>query len=377
LLIEPFVVEDRAHNSYSQAMNHNARSSGAALAVCAVREHQRQEIADFLKTAFGADLSPGMLSPEFLQWKFFAPRPGRDGDRSFTIRQAGRIAAHACVWPTGFCLPRGRTKSCHLLDWAADPAVPGAGVTLYQHLMQLTDFVMAIGGSAQARRVLPKIGFRRYSQLEYYARVVRPWRQYRTRPRSSAFREWLRLGRNLAWSLSPLPRAAGNWSAAPVSSAGAWLDKLVSHCQPSIASWGLRSAEMVNYLLACPAAACRLFSLQRDNVACGYFVLNQVGGQFRVVDLVVNSDAQADWRNACRLAFRTAAAASDCCEVVYAVSLPWLGEILRECGFQRRNIRPVLVFDPQRVLADAPPLHLQMVDSDAFFLHDPSYPFLT
>jgi hypothetical protein len=293
------------------------------------------------------------------------------------MRRAGRIAAHACVWPIAFRLPAGTVNSCHLLDWAAAPAVVGAGVTLYQELMRRAGFVIAIGGSDQAKRVLPKLGFRPYAQLEYYARVVRPWRQYRTRPRPSVLRELLRFGRNLAWSLQPSSPPDESWSAEPATSAGAWLDELVSQWQPAKVSWGFRSAELVNYVLLCPAARCRVFSIRRAGVPRGYFVLNQIGGQVRIVDLLVSSESQADWRNACQLAFRIASAASGCCEVVFAVSLPWLAAILRECGFHQRHVRPVLVYDRDQVLAGAPPLHLQMVDSDAFFLPGPSYPFLT
>lgn len=36
-----------------------------------------------------------------------------------------------------------------------------------------------------------------------------------------------------------------------------------------------------------------------------------------------------------------------------------------------------MLYDPRQLLTNAPPLQIQMVDSDAFYMHDLSYPFLT
>jgi hypothetical protein len=357
-------------------MDHQTVSQHVNLEICALKTHQQPEALDFLRAAF-TGAPPALLSAPFLEWKCFSPRPDWNGSRSYAIRQGERMVAHACVWPTRFCLPAGTATCGHLLDWAADRSVAGAGITLYRHLMEQTDFVLAIGGSAHARRVLPKIGFRPYGKLEYYARVNRPWRQYRIRPRLSAPRELAKLGRNIVWSLPPLRRIVNNWSAAPAFRAGPWLDDIAARTQPETITLGSRSADLVNYVLSCPAADCYLSILERDGTACGYFILNQIGGQCRIVDLFVASQNPADWSSACRLAFHTAAAAPNTCETVYAVALPWMGEILRENGFHKRDERPILAYDPQNLLSAAPPLHIQMVNSDAFCIYNLSYPFLT
>jgi hypothetical protein len=79
----------------------------------------------------------------------------------------------------------------------------------------------------------------------------------------------------------------------------------------------------------------------------------------------------------CRLALRAAAALPETCEVTIVNALTWLAAILRKEGFHQRGEKPVVLYDPRKRLAGAPPIHLQMVDSDAFFLHDLSYPFAT
>jgi hypothetical protein len=332
----------------------------------------------FLKTAFADATAPAELtSPQLMAWKAFAPHPDWPGSRSYIARQDGRIVAHVCVWPTGFDTPSGKIGCSHLLDWAADPAAAGAGVTIYRHLMQMTDTVLAIGGSPQARRLLPRIGFKSYGTLDYYARVVRPFRQYRQRSRTSPLREVARLGRNIIWSMPRPWPVRHEWSSAPSERAGVWLDELVSRCAPQTYCPGRRSAALVNYLLECPAAACRLYSLSRNGARQGYFILNEVHGQTRIVDLFINSGESAEWESAYRAAFRAAASLAATCEVVAATSLPWLAEALRSCGFRKRDSRPVMLYDPRRLLDGVPPLQIRMVDSDAFYMHDLSYPFIT
>jgi len=191
-------------------MDHQIASAAVSLEISSATEAQQKEVMGFLEAAFAGPSMPAVLtSPQLLGWKAFMSRPDWLKPRSYILQQAGRIAAHACVWPTGFRTPSGDIGCSHLLDWAADPAVAGAGIILYRHLMQLTDTVLAIGGSAQARRLLPKIGFKPYGTLEYYARVIRPFRQYRQRPRPSPLREIARLGRNTIWSMSPFRTPGG------------------------------------------------------------------------------------------------------------------------------------------------------------------------
>jgi hypothetical protein len=359
-------------------MNHQTASVPETPEITAAAELQQEELRTFLEAAFAGDGTPAVLkSPRMQEWKAFVPRPDWPGSRSYILRQADRIAAHACVWPTGFRTTPGDIGCSHLLDWAADPAAAGSGVAIYRHLMQLTDTVLAIGGSSQARRLLPKLGFKPYGTLEFYGVVIRPFRQYRHRPRPSPLREIARLGRNLMWSVPPIGSPIREWSVTCMERAGRWLDELVSQYIPGTRCVGRRSAPFVNYLLDCPAATCSLYSMSHQDLPRGYFILNEVRGQTRIVDMFLNSDEPAEWESACRLAVQTAASLASTCEVSAATSLPWLAGVFRKCGFRRCNDRPVMLYDPRRLLTNAPPLHIQMVDSDAFYLYDLSYPFLT
>jgi hypothetical protein len=350
----------------------------ASAEIISATDTEQTEIRAFLEAAFGNPTMPAVLtSSQLLEWKAFVPRPDWLQPRSYTLRQANSIAAHACVWPTGFRTPSGDVGCSHLLDWAADPAAAGAGVTIYRHVMQLTDTVLAIGGSSQARRLLPRIGFKPYGTFEFYGRVIRPFRQYRQRPRPSPLREIARLGRNFIWSLPPLGAPGGAWSVARMDRAAAWVDELVARYVPKTWCPGRRSSALINYLLDCPAAGCSFYSLACDGVPRGYFILNEVRGQTRVVDMFLNSEERRCWQSACCLALRTGASLASTCEVVVATSLPWLAAVFRSCGFRKCNERPIMLYDSRQMLTNAPPLQIQMVDSDAFYIHDLSYPFLT
>jgi hypothetical protein len=329
------------------------------------------EIARLMEAVFGDDLPVELLQPDFLIWKFFAPRPDWDGSRSYVVRDGDRIVAHACVWPTAFEGSFGEVRASHLIDWLADPSVPGAGITVYQHLMRLCGTVLAIGGSPQARKLLPRIGFKQYGTLVTYARVIRPWKQFTLRPHGAAWREAARLGRNAIWSLAGLPEPDGEWSWELAGRADESAAALRTVCV------GKHSAAQLNYLLDCPAAACRYYRLSKNGIRRGYFLLNPVAGQCRVAAVQIDSEDPRDWRSAYRASARAAAELPATCEVTVASALPWLAEILEQDGFRNRGEKPIMLYDPGRRLTDAAPLHVQPIESDAFFLYSKSYPFVT
>jgi hypothetical protein len=337
---------------------------------------QVAELTRLFRAALGPDVPPKLLDPAFLSWKFFQDRPWWPGSRSYVVTQDDAIAAHACVWPSAFHTPAGVITGCHLLDWAASPVAVGSGVSIYRDLIELADIAIAIGGSSQARRLLPKLGFRPYGFSRYFARVIRPLPQFRARPRASMSREIVRLGRNAVWTIPPLKPARAGWTAGHARS-GRWLDDLVADPAGCPFSPAVRSSALVNYLLDCPAARCHLYAVYSQAEARGYFLLNEVNGQTRIIDLLVRSSEAADWETAYRLALRAAADLPETCEVVATSSLPWLDQILERCGMRERIAKPILVYDRRGLLSGAAPLHLQMVDSDAFFLYSPSFPFLT
>lgn len=335
---------------------------------------QQEAIAQLLKATF--DLPVAQLSPDFLHWKFFLPRPGSTGSRSYLLCENAKIHAHVSEWPISFFSPSGEVAACHLIDWLSTHESRGAGVTIFQHLMQKHGTILAIGGSPQARMLLPKLGFQCFGTFEVFALVVRPVLQYRSRPGSKGARALVHMARNIAWSLPGLWVSESEWTATPVASAkelpsGAFRVRSETFCLTS------RTAEGLQYLADCPLMDCGMYSLRKADVPRGYFLLNQVGGQCRIIDLSVDSEKPTDWEGAYRAATITARKRKQTCEIVAVSSLPWLSQALGRIGFKLRKQTPVFLYDPAGKLFGGLPLHLRLTDSDDCLLYEERYPFLT
>jgi hypothetical protein len=337
---------------------------------------QQSAVAELLKSVFGTGLTPSLLSPELLQWKVFSPRPRTTGSRSYVLVGNGEIKAHVCEWPLSFLTPTGEVQSCHPIDWAVRRGAVGTGVRVFQHLMAQNETVLTIGGSEQGRSLLPKLGFLPRGTLDSFACVVRPWRQYRARTHSTGWRDIARLARNTVWSFRLPSVSQSKWTATPVSDAGHLPDNAY-RVPASSFCLGVRSASLLRYLLACPAMNCSLYALAKANTPRGYFMLNQVAGQCRIIDLAVDSEAPRDWEDAYRAAVSVAARQKETCEIAGVSSLPWLSDALRRIGFRLRKRSEVTLYDPAGRLVNAPPLHLRMTDNDECFLHTGSHSFLT
>jgi hypothetical protein len=261
------------------------------------------------------------------------------------------------------------------LDWAGSAGAPGAGVLLLRKLAELTDTLFAVGGSAQTQAILPKAGFEIRGESVLFAKVVRPWGQLRSRP-SHDWKSPARLARNVLWSLSGLAPARG-WSAVrvPRFDAAAFPGKFGS--LPKTFTPVRHNAGILNYLLGCPGAAARGGLLVENGATRGYFVVSRAGRQGRIAGVFVDSERPEDWRAAYAVACRAAAEHPAICEVAAAGSMPLATDAISANGFRPRRYDPVLVYDPKRLLAGLPPLNLQLLDGDEFFLSDPAYPYLT
>jgi len=336
----------------------------SSLQFTAAQPSERAAVGDFLLAAFN---DPLLAAPELLQWKYFDEREDWPGSRSYVLKQGERILAHCGVDPVTLATPHGEISSIHGSDWAAVEGAPGAGVSLLQKVAKLADTYLVPGGTEKTRSILPEIGFKPCGERYTYLRVVRPWKYMR----AGQARDWkapLRLGRNIWRKLAPRPSAHG-WSSQPIRSFGDADLPLLAREPNARATRCRRKPGVLNYLLACPVAAVSAFRLIRDAEPRGYYILSRVANQMRIADLSVNSDAPADWQAAYSLATRTAAADESVYEVVTAVSMDLAREALDRNRFQLLGHRTVLLYDRKGLLKGAPPLDLQLIDGDEFYLH--------
>ena len=173
-------------------------------------------LSDFLGRALELRAGASLLDEKHMEWKYWTARPDWEGSRSFIAQHHGAIVAHAALWPMRVRVSGQEVTALHAIDWAADRRYPGIGIRLLRQVAAKVRMMVATGGSAISRGILPVIGFRPHSELYQFARPVRPLGQALT----TAERSWklsARLLRNTFWRLShPLSLPRG-WSVTPLA----------------------------------------------------------------------------------------------------------------------------------------------------------------
>jgi len=337
----------------------------------------RGTLVSFLLATFRLPPEAPFVQPALLRWKYDEPRPDCSGPRSFIWKEGDGIPAHACMWPVTYKLISGDVTGSYLLDWAASRKSAGAGVKLLRSLARQYDTLFAVGGSADTRHILPKLGYRHICDLRLYARVLRPWRQFQTDPFPRRWKGPLRLARNVLWSLSPMPEAPRDWSERRIDAFESSALPLFDARAESAFPCSRRTPELMNYYLRCPSAVFTAALLLRANVPSGWYVLSRIGGQVRIADIWVNSSSAADWSAAYTLALRAASGDAEACELVASASIPPAVEGVASAGFRYHHAEPVFVLDPRKMFADAQSLNVTFLESDLAYGFDPAYPYLT
>jgi hypothetical protein len=338
--------------------------TGSSLQFMAAQPSDRAEVGEFLQAVFK---KPQFASRDLLQWHYFTEREDWSGSRSYVLKQGEKILAHGGVDPMTLCTPSRDVSSMQLSDWAAAIGAPGAGVILLQELAKLADTFLIPGGTEQTRSILPEIGFRPCGHRYAYSRVVRPWKHLRAE-RSPDWKSPLRLARNILPGRGPLA-SSGGWSSVRIESFGDAELPLLERRPDSRTTRCRRTPRVLNYLLACPVAAVAGFLLLRGTEPHGYYILSRVGNHMCIADLSVNSESMADWQAAYSLAAQTAAADTAVSEVFTAVCTQLGRDALERNHFRLANRRAILLLDRKGLLDGAPPLDLQVLDSDEFYLY--------
>jgi hypothetical protein len=330
-------------------------------------------LSDFLGRALQLRAGASLLDEKHMEWKYWTARPDWEGSRSFIAQHHGAIVAHAALWPMRVRVSGQEVTALHAIDWAADRRYPGIGIRLLRQVAAKVRMMVATGGSAISRGILPVIGFRPHSELYHFARPVRPLGQALT----TAERNWklpARLLRNTFWRLShPLSLPRG-WSARPLAPEevpeGLWP-------QPSpTTAVTVRNTGFYRYFLDSPSAPHVLFGLQKDRKLAGYFCLAFAPHVARIADFWLPSTKVEDWCAGFQTAAVVAAREKDVHEVSAWASTSLGKEGLSRAGFLLRERSAVSLFGDAKIL-EGRQLHLQMLDSDASFLSQEAVSYLT
>jgi hypothetical protein len=320
------------------------------------------EVSRFLVRRFGLEATSALADPRFLEWKYLTSRSEWSGSRGYVLEREGNISAHAGICPYLLQLPNGEcSRSLTILDWAADPSVPRAGVTLFSELMKLTGSVFIIGGTSATRHILPRLGFHQVGEVLTLARWIRPIREFRTRPVSG--RSVLRLVHGLSRSMggrSPV----GPWEVRQVAQFDDLLRPVLDHA-PVAATRCRRRVEDLNYLLQCPTGQMKGYVLLENSNPRGYFIIGRNAWESRLLDIFLNSNDLQDWRYAYAAATREAASDPETCRIRAVATTPLHREALLRSGYWQQYTEPVMIHDPKNLLAQALPVNFQLFDGDA------------
>ncbi len=323
------------------------------------------EVREFLRSVFG-ELDEGRFGDEFLDWKLIRPHPYYTGARGFLRRaKDGRPAAYGALIPLRFLTPRGVVPGGHVIDWAASRLVPGAGIRMYREIAaEAGGVAIGIGGSADTREILPRIGAAKRGSVYHYTHVVRPW----TRARRGR-RDWkspLRLLRDLRWAVPP-GKPGEEWKISAVT-------RFSERHQGLLPSVGAadeiilteRSPALLNYWLDCPGIGLRGYVVECAGHEEGYFLLATVGRAARVVDFWTPHNAA--WQPLLRCALAQARAEESADEVTVMTSHPDAMRVLDGMGLRKSGPNTVFLLDPGQKVPEGLPIALTMTDYDGFYL---------
>jgi hypothetical protein len=152
------------------------------------------ELSQFLIRGFGVPAASAFFSHEVLLWKYFdGPRgPSEDSECSLIAHSAGRIIGHIGVCPRQFIVSgdgAGAVSATHGIDWLGSAAHPGSGAVLMLQAFATSMTQYAVGGSAQAQAVFPRLGFEQKPGLVIFHKVLTPFHRLRTTSQR-LFRRW-------------------------------------------------------------------------------------------------------------------------------------------------------------------------------------------
>jgi hypothetical protein len=325
-----------------------------------------EQIRQLLREVFHVNDDTQFIERPHLAWKYYLERHDCSGSRSFVMSDGVDIVAHACAWPFTVLWNGEKIRGFHPIDWAARPSIPGAGTLLLREMRKLSSVSLSIGGTDAGRKAILHSGYRPIGEMKFYARPLRPWLQARTHQR----RNWklaARFARNWLWNARCRAMAAAGWTALRVQAHE--MPPEVFPASNAHVTACLRDAGLFRYYEQCLIAYHELHLVKKLGQPKGYFLLSLVPGQARVADAWIKTSDVEEWAALYRLAAAAAADREGVAEITAASSLPGGQSALEQAGFRMYEALPVMLFDPQKILTGAPPIHFQLIDNDFSFLH--------
>jgi hypothetical protein len=332
------------------------------------------ELSQFLISGFGVHTTSSFFSHEVLSWKYFDGRsgPSRDSVCSLIARSAGRIIGHIGICPRQFIVSGDGepVSTMHAIDWLGSAAHPGSGALLMLQAFATNKTQYAVGGSAQAQALFPRLGFEQKLKLAVFHKVLAPFHRLRTTGQG-LFRKWAGTAKDMAsvWRARtpPVPQTAVLRSAPTFTEE---IDCLLRQSSLRIVMCQ-RDHLLLNYFLRYPLSGFSGWTIHTSQRMIGFAVLKitphgriQLG---KIVDCWLDTEDPSCWQAAvAALIDRLRALSAD--SVTCYATTPSLHAALLWNGFARSGEENVYFRDKQQSLPRDLPFGLSMLEGDLAIL---------
>ena len=329
------------------------------------------ELSQFLISGFGVPHTAACFSHDVLSWKYFdgPDGPVEDSACSLVTRSAGRIIGHIGICPRQFVVSSGEStpvSTVHAIDWLGSTAHSGSGAFLMLQVFATSKTQYAVGGSAQAQAVFPRLGFEKKSNLAVFRKVLAPFHRLRLTDQG-LFRKWAGAAKDMAsvWR-KRTPQVPQTVELRSVAAFNEEIDPLLRQTSQRTMTCQ-RDHLLLNYFLRYPLPGFSGWTIHNSQRMIGYAVLKitphngvQMG---KIVDCWLNTEDPTCWQDAVaalidRLRHLTADYVT-----CYGTS-PSLEAALFRNGFAKSAEKNVYVRDKQQLLPQNLPFALSMLEAD-------------
>jgi hypothetical protein len=333
------------------------------------------ELSQFLISGFGVAATSSLFSHEVLSWKYFDGPGDSSGDSvcSLVARSAGRIIAHIGMCPRQFMVTgdgAAPVSTMHAIDWLGSAAHPGSGALLMLQAFGTSKTQYAVGGTAQAQALFPRLGFEQKPRLAIFRKVLAPFHRLRA-PDQGLFRKWAGIAKDMAsvWRARtpPVPQTVDLRSALTFTEE---INCLLRQSSLRIVTCK-RDHLLLNYALRYPLSGFSGWTIHTSQRLIGFAVLKitphgriQLG---KIVDCWLDTENSSCWQAAvAALTDRLRALSAD--DVTCYATTPSLHAALLWNGFAKSGERNVYVRDKEQSLPRNLPFGFSMLDADGAIL---------
>ncbi len=320
------------------------------------------ELSAFLQGAFTEPAHQYLFSPEVLRWKYLDPIGDDRSNRSWVVREEGRIVAHLGLSLTRF----GTATAAFPYDWIAKGSKSPHGLMLLMRMHRLTEVQYILGCTDDAAQVYARAGYQTPLSAQIFQRVLHPLAWQHIHRRQPIWKKILLLTLDRARSIGRpgvTPKQA--LTLRPAARFGPEIADLLRQGPALIRSD--REVERLNHFLRFPPGTIHGWHLFDRDRLCGFALVNVVPqGPIRlgkVLECWAASEDSEQWQ-AAGSALVDGCRQLGCHQIAAYGTAPCLASAWRANGFFPRGRTPLQWRDPKGKVPIDRPYHLTYLEAD-------------